>query len=188
MSGTGEWVSTSLVAHILRERHYLGSIKRGVAWRDEFGVIVVAAPTGRYIPNRWLELARWCITSDQKNAGSRQWSAFVRALRRLRPDVTTIVSYSDPSVGHTGALYRACNWLWAPTWHRLRPPPTGNGSWTDGQRQSVKDRWVFLLAKDPERIAVLALKDDAITRRLPACIYGEPGGVPYKLLRGYATT
>jgi len=176
------WASTSSVAHILSELHYLGPTRRGVAWRDDFGVIVVAAPTGRRLPNRWLELVRWCITSNEKNAGSRQWGAFVRALRRLRPDVTTIVSYSDPSVGHTGALYRACNWLWAPTWHRLRPPPTGNGSWVAGQQQSVKDRWVFLLGKDPQRVAILGMKDAAIVRRLPACVYREPGGVPCKLL------
>ena len=37
--------------------------------------------------------------------------------------VSTVVSYSDPSAGHTGSLYRACNWIWAPTWLRLRPPP-----------------------------------------------------------------
>ena len=60
-------------------------------------------------------------------------------MRDKYPRCTTIVSYSDPSVGHTGALYRACNWLWAPTWHRLQPPPTGCGSWDGKKRSSPKD-------------------------------------------------
>lgn len=98
----------------------------------------------------------------------------------MNSTVTTVVSYSDPSVGHTGALYRACNWWWAPTWHRLRPPPTGNGKWTTQQAQSVKDRWVFPLAPDAERAALLLVRDTSILRRWPFVVYREPGGVPYK--------
>lgn len=179
----GGWTNPSRVAQVLAERHYLGPIRRGIAWQDEYGVIVVTAPTSRRLPGSWLELARWCITSDGKNAGSRQWAAFVRALRALRPDCSTIVSYSDPSVGHTGALYRACNWLWAPTWHRLRPPPTGNGAWQAGKSQSVKDRWIFPLRRDGDRAAILAVKDDAILRAKPDALYREPGGVPFRLLK-----
>lgn len=62
------------------------------------------------------------------------------------------MSYSDPDHGHTGSLYRACNWQWAPTWHRLRPAPSGHGAWRIGERASVKDRWVFHLSRrDPHR-------------------------------------
>jgi len=171
---------TDAVNHILAERHYLGSIKRGQPWQNEHGIIVVASPTSRRIPQNWLELVRWCIVSTEKNAGSRQWSYFVRYLRKARPDVSTIVSYSDPSVGHTGALYRACNWLWAPTWLRLRPPPTGNGSWAGIEQQSVKDRWIFPLHDDPQRIAVLKCSDATILRKWPWLEYVEPGGVPFK--------
>lgn len=176
------WVSTADVAELLRANHYLGPIRRGIAWQDEFGVIVVTTPTARNVPATWIELARWCIVSREKNAGSRQWAAFVRALRQQRPDVTTVVSYSDPSVGHTGALYRACNWWWAPTWHRLRPPPTGNGSWTGkgSDRQSVKDRWVFALQPDPFRVDVLVARDEAVLRRMPWARYREPGGACFK--------
>lgn len=177
------WCAPAEVSEFLTEHHYLGPIKRGKAWRDEFGVIVVTSPTARRIPLHWLELARWCIVSNQANAGSRQWAGFVRALRAASPNATTIVSYSDPSVGHTGALYRACNWLWAPTWHRLRPPPSGNGSWSDKGTQSVKDRWVFPLRADPERTAVLRVRDAAILRRMPWTEYSEPKGADYQLHR-----
>jgi hypothetical protein len=176
------WSTTRAVAPVLRAKHYLGPSRRGVAWHDTYGVLIVAAPTARNVPSEWLELVRWCITSREANAGSRQWAGFVRALRQARPDVTTIVSYSDPSVGHTGALYRACNWWWAPTWHRLRPPPTGNGDWGGKGVQSVKDRWVFPLGRDERRRDLLVAQDRSILRRMPEARYREPGGVPFKVV------
>jgi hypothetical protein len=152
------------VAAFLDAHHYLGRATRGVAWSDEFGVLVLASPTSRNLPRDWLELSRWCLVGGP-NAGSQQWSAVARWLRANRADVTTVVSYSDPSVGHTGALYKACNWLWAPTWQRLRPPPSGNGTWANGEVQSVKDRWIFPLRADARRMGVLAVKDDSLVRR-----------------------
>jgi hypothetical protein len=158
--------SPAHVGAFLEARHYLGRTSRGVAWSDEFGVIVLALPTSRRLPadGTWLEVSRWCLLGV-KNSGSQQWAAVVAALRETYPRVSTVVSYSDPSQGHTGALYRACNWIWAPTWHRLRPPPTGNGSWTVDRPQAAKDRWIYLLGPDGRRAALLAVKDSALMRR-----------------------
>ena len=155
-----------MINHILTEKHYLGPIGRGIAWQDELGVLVLTTPTARHIPQHWLELARWCLYGV-KNGGSMQWARVARALRASAQHAkfTTVVSYSDPSVGHTGALYKACNWQWAPTWHRLRPPPSGNGNWGGGA-QSVKDRWVFPLRDDAERDEVLRVKDTSAAKRL----------------------
>ena len=173
------------VNQILAERHYLGPIDRGEPYRDEFGVLVLANPSSRRLPqDRWLELVRWCLYGTP-NGGSQQWCRVARWLRERRPDATTVVSYSDPSVGHTGALYRACNWLWAPTWHRLREPPSGNGDWGTG-RQAVKDRWVFCLRPDAEREALLALQDDALRRRFPWAEYRERRGGDYNRWRQVA--
>lgn len=150
---------------LLARHHYLGPLRTGgsqlVVIGERAGGEVVAAqvwrrPTARHLPSdgSWMELSRWCLTpAAGPNAGSRQHAA---AVKMLRPrGVLTLVSYSDPSHGHTGALYRACGWLWAPTWHRLRTPPTGHGSWTRGEAhkpQAVKDRWLFHAAKlDPAR-------------------------------------
>jgi hypothetical protein len=158
-------VPVRTVAHFLDERHYLGAAYRGTAWSDEYGVLVLAKPTSRRLPQdgTWLELTRWCLVGE-RNGGSRQWKAVTRWLREESPNVTTVVYYSDPSVGHTGSLYKACNWQWAPTWHRLRTPPTGNGAWTDGITQSVKDRWVFPLRRDDRRVALLSVKDESLLR------------------------
>lgn len=148
------------VAAYLDAHHYLGRARRGFAWSDEYGVMVLANPSSRHLPQqRWLELIRWCLVGTP-NGGSRQWAAVSRWLKREMPHVTTVVSYSDPSAGHTGALYRACNWTWAPTWQRLYPPPTGNGSWDGGKTmQATKDRWVFPLRRDEERDEILRVKD-----------------------------
>jgi hypothetical protein len=158
----------------LSAHHYLGPTKSaGFAWRDDLGVIVFAAPRARGVPSQWIEVVRWCLTGP-KNSGSQQWARAVKMLRHVRPDCTTVISYSDPSQGHTGALYRACNWLWAPTWLRLRPPPTGNGSWRPEKRQEPKDRWIFPLAPDDTRQGRLSVNDESLMRRVPWASYTEP--------------
>lgn len=166
---------------ILTQWHYLGPIRRGFVYRDEFGVVVLANPSSRRLPSdTWLELVRWCLFGG-KNGGSQQWSRLKRYLLETRPDVTTVVSYSDPSVGHTGALYRACNWQWAPTWHRLRTPPTGNGRWAAGGKiEAVKDRWVFPLRPDPQREGLLRVNDEGLLRKFPWASYAEGRGGDFK--------
>lgn len=162
----GAVCSPASVAAWLDAHHYLGRARRGIAWADELGVAVLANPTAAFLPADWLELTRWCLVGE-RNGGSRQWARIVRWLRAERPTVTTVVSYSDPSVGHTGTLYRACNWRFAPTWHYFRPPPTGNGSWGPGRpQQAVKCRWIYELRPDPRREEALQIKDAAIVRRL----------------------
>lgn len=159
----------------LCREHYLGPTRRAsLVWDDEYGVMIFANPTARALPvNNWLELTRWCL-SGESNAGSQQWRRFINWARAGLPDITTLVSYSDPSVGHTGALYRACNWLWALTWHRLRPPPTGNGSWSADIQQSIKDRWIYPLRPDQRRTALLAIQDESVKRQMPWSEYREP--------------
>lgn len=173
---------------ILSARHYLGASTRGAVYRDEFGVMVFANPSSRRLPQEtWLELVRWCITSTETSAGSRQWRHARRWLLAQYPAVTTVVSYSDPSVGHTGSLYRACNWLWAPTWHRLREPPSGNGAWTDGKRQGAKDRWVFPLRRDAGRVELLRVQDESLRAAMPWAEYREKTGGDFHRWRQWVT-
>lgn len=158
---------------LLASRHYLGPARRGTYVFGQFvaGELVACQiwngnPSARHLPQdgSWLELSRWCLTpAAGTNAGSRMHKWARRWLLDHVDSATTLVSYSDPSQGHTGALYRACNWTWSPTWHRLRPPPSGNGSWTAGMPQSVKDRWTFNLRPDASRAEVLRVKGRSIT-------------------------
>lgn len=152
--------------------HYLGASKRSrLEYADEFGWITFANPVSRRLPQDWLELNRWILV-HRKNGGSQQWKRVVRWLRDVAPECTTVVSYSDPSVGHSGALYRACNFIAAPTWHVLCPPPSGNGT-RAGRRQAVKLRWVYPLAADQRRAAILQL-EESYRRRFPGRSYVEP--------------
>lgn len=158
--------------------HYLGSrgARARLVWEDSHGVIVFSGVSARRLPNTWIELSRWCIVPG--GVGSQQWAACLVGCDF--GDATTIVSYSDPSVGHTGALYRACNWIWAPVWHVLREPPTGAGL-RGGKRQRAKHRWVYLLRPDSAREEILRVKDSSIVRRWPWADYKEPTwrrGVP----------
>ena len=164
----------SETVQLLASAHYLGPVRNGrIAFAQWSAGIMVAAqvwklPTSRRLPNdgTWLELSRWCLTTDAgQNAGSRQHAFAVKWIRTNMPTVTTLVSYSDPSQGHTGSLYKACNWEWAPTWHRLRPPPSGNGRWAPGAPQSVKDRWVFHVRNDPRCAELLRVNDEALNRK-----------------------
>lgn len=166
---------------ILQDHHYLGPSQRGCVYRDRYGVMIFANPSSRRLPqDRWLELVRWCILCTEANGGSRQWREAHRWILAKYPLVTTIVSYSDPDQGHTGALYRACNWLWAPTWLRLRPPPSKNGSWSKGKVQGVKDRWIFPLRPDMEREALLSVNDEALKKTMPWAEFRERLGGDYK--------
>lgn len=183
------WRPAIETAQLLAREHYLGPMGRGLAYQDESGVLVIGKPTSRQLPTDWAELTRWCILDRSRNAGSRQFARFRRALAGQRPELTTLISYSDPSVGHDGALYRACGWWWAPTWHRLRPPPSQGGNKRGkaerraGLVESVKDRWVYPLRPDPRRVELLTAQDDAILARFPWAIYREPGGADHKTFR-----
>lgn len=150
----------SAVVPLLTAEHYLGPTSGGryafAGWVDDELVAaqVYRHPTARMLPNEgtWLELSRWCLTpAAGDNAGSRMMRWVAHWLRSNAPDVTILVSYSDPSQGHTGALYRASGWLDSPTHHTTRwrsdgiGYPSGHGSWDGIHTMHPKERWVFHL-------------------------------------------
>lgn len=101
--------------------HYLGkwpgvcvlilAAKRGDDW---FGCIVFALPpretSKRYGGVTW-ELARlWLTDETPKNAETWLIGRAIRFVRQNYPEVKMLVSYADPSVGHSGMIYKAANW------------------------------------------------------------------------------
>ncbi len=157
---------------LLDAEHYLGSKGARSRLLVELpgAVLTFSGPSSRRLPTDWLELSRWCIV---EGIGSQIWRAALPAVRAAFPLATTVVSYSDPSVGHDGALYRASGWIWAPTWHVLRPPPTGAGI-RGGKRQAAKHRWIYPLAPDETRSLFLTVNDAALIRRFPYAEFREP--------------
>jgi hypothetical protein len=78
------------------------------------GCIVYAAPPResdkRYGGKTW-ELARLYLLDEvPKNAETWLIGRSVRYIRQNHPDVEVLVSYADPSVGHSGTIYKAANW------------------------------------------------------------------------------
>ena len=153
----------SEVNRLLASEHYLGRINACryafAGWVDDVMVAcqVYRWPTARMLPadGSWLELSRWCLTPDAgKNAGSRMMGWAARWIRKHAPEVTTLVSYSDPVHGHTGGLYLASGWESSPTHHSIRYHkdgigyPSGHGSWDGVRVQTPKDRWLYRLGRD----------------------------------------
>jgi hypothetical protein len=143
---------------LLATDHYLGPIAGDLqsfaGWVDDELVAcqVWRWPTARMLPSdgTMIELSRWCLTAEAgPNAGSRMMRWVRTQLRRLYPTVELGVSYSDPIHGHTGALYKASGWTYAPTHIGRRYDrdgigyPSGNGSWDGVIRSTSKHRWLY---------------------------------------------
>ena len=83
------------------QREIVGAITFGpLASREAEGSLGAGASV--------MELTRlWLADSCGPNSESRVIRVAIRLLRKARPDVTLVVAYSDPSVGHDGTIYRA---------------------------------------------------------------------------------
>lgn len=103
-------------------RHYIGrwpgvcmltlALKRET---DLLGVVVFALPpretSKRYGGETW-ELARlWIDDRVPQNAETYLIARAVRYVKRFHPAIKMLVSYANPSVGHTGTIYKAANWI-----------------------------------------------------------------------------
>lgn len=152
--------AASEVNPLLAQDHYLGTVSGArvcfAGWVDDTLVACQAYrwPTARMLPSdgSWLELSRWCLTPNAgKNAGSRMMRWAKGEIRKTFPAVTTLVSYSDPVHGHTGALYKASGWSYEPTHHGKRFDvdgigyASGHGSWDGTTIQTPKHRWIYTI-------------------------------------------
>jgi hypothetical protein len=105
----------------LIRKHYLGKwpgvcvLRLGLICRDLLlGVCVYSLPPRetikRYGCKVW-ELARlWIDDAVPRNAETFLIGRSVRYIARHFPDVAMLISYADPSQGHSGLIYRAANW------------------------------------------------------------------------------
>lgn len=104
------------------EQHYLGKwpgvcvLVLAVKHGDEtIGVIIYALPpretSKRYGAETW-ELARlWLKDAVPKNAETWVIAKSIKHIQKHFPSVGVLVSYADPSVGHSGTIYKASNWV-----------------------------------------------------------------------------
>ena len=118
-------VDLQTVKEICREKHYLHRVPNIVAsyglYRDELlmGVITFGIPPspqlmkicGEDNKKKVLELNRlWCYDESPKNSESFLISQGFKMLKRDKPDIKIIVSFSDTREGHLGYIYQATNW------------------------------------------------------------------------------
>ena len=86
------------------------------------GVAVYGYPVGRRVVksispllenDNVLELTRlWVHDSEGKNTESYFIGQTFKWLRENAPNISTLISYADPSYGHVGYIYQATNWLY----------------------------------------------------------------------------
>ena len=80
------------------------------------GVVVFALPpretAKRYHVSVAWELARLFIEDGTpKNTETWFMARAIAYVKRERPEVELLISYADPSAGHSGVIYRAGNWI-----------------------------------------------------------------------------
>lgn len=108
-------VDCLIKAHYLRKRPAIVVLcLRMLVGSALVGTVVYSLPpresSVRYGGKTW-ELARLYLLNDvPRNAESWLISQSVRHIRKQNPDIKFLVSYADPSAGHSGTIYKAANW------------------------------------------------------------------------------
>jgi hypothetical protein len=145
------------------KRHYIGKwpgvcvlVLAMRCGTKALGMVVFALPpqetVRRYGGITW-ELARlWIDDSVPQNAETWLIAKAVRHIRRKHPSVEVLVSYADPSAGHSGGVYRAANW-------------TADGR-TDDDRKSARNDYAD--ARTGRRYSRRShVPADAVVQRVP---------------------
>ncbi len=139
------------VAAWIKERHYLKRTPPGYIHALEFlhdgkrvGAMLLGRAASRsYDPSKILEITRIYFTDEAPfNIESRSLAMMRKHVRTWLPSVRLLISYSDPSQGHSGSIYEADGWApFGMTTHK-----TGYG-WRSRPNRSTdpvgpKQRWV----------------------------------------------
>lgn len=119
-----DYCSQKAAAYACKHWHYAGQIpppplvRIGVWEHDRFvGAVVFGRgatpkmfnPYG-YTTTQGAELVRIALRRHEAHV-TRIVSVAIRLLKRRCPGLQMLVSFADPQYGHTGAIYRAGNWI-----------------------------------------------------------------------------
>lgn len=75
-----------------------------------YAVALWNTPSGRCLPQHWLELRRLACSSDApKNTCSAFLGWMARYFKRLCPEREALISYQDTAI-HSGVIYKAAGW------------------------------------------------------------------------------
>jgi hypothetical protein len=115
-------IKSTWIDEWIAAKHYLcctppGSRLRLAFYHDNIcvGGMLWGRPAARsYEPFQVLELTRMFLDDIcPRNSESRCIGMATKLIRKLFPEVHTLLSYSDPAYGHTGTIYRAVGWSYS---------------------------------------------------------------------------
>jgi hypothetical protein len=110
-------VEVFMQAHYLHRRPAITALcLMMLVGMEPVGTSVFSAPPKetivRYGCDVW-ELARLYLLDEiPRNAETWLIAQSIKHIRRNYPTIGMLVSYADPSVGHSGTIYRAGNWIY----------------------------------------------------------------------------
>ena len=120
--------------------HYAHSVPSGKSYyiAHEEALVVWSLPANymarrHFLPGvedpRVFELTRlWAPDGHDRNLLTQAIASAVAVLKRVEPDVDLVVSYADPSAGHSGFVYRAASWIPAGRSEEVRAAPCADGT------------------------------------------------------------
>lgn len=122
-----DWCSAKAARFACENWHYSGTMPVGKtvkvgAWENgEFvGVVVFSPGCGKACDGRRYGLAQTLEVAElqrvalraHKTEVSRIIAIAIRMLRKQSPGIRMLVSFADPSQGHTGGIYKAGGWVY----------------------------------------------------------------------------
>ena len=140
-------VSSADIREFLDAYHYIGKGRggncHGAFLGDELiGCIVFSPPirqntAGQFGDGQLIELSRLCIHPSYHKKNFASWLVG-RAIKQI--DCDTIIAYADTTVGHTGTIYRAANFI---LHHEVAP----NYWYTDGDGYVMHKKTLYQRAR-----------------------------------------
>lgn len=121
-----DWATHEAAKYACENWHYSGCLPVGKlvkvgAWEDGkfVGVLLYAwgmnkslgAPYGLTM-QECCELVRVALNKHEMPV-SRMMAMALRFLKQKSPGLRLVVSFSDPTEGHHGGIYQACNWIYS---------------------------------------------------------------------------
>lgn len=102
----------------IKQKHYLRSAPPGfvaalefLEGRERIGGMLIGRPAARTYGEEILELTRMFFVDEApKNTESAALAMMRSWIRKWLPSIRLLISYSDPSQGHTGMIYKADGW------------------------------------------------------------------------------
>lgn len=106
-----------ILSHYLGKRPAIVTLSIGMFFKDEHvGMAIFSLPpkeSAKMLGGKTWELSRLFII-DKLPKNSETWliGSCIKFIKRNHPEIEYLISYADPSAGHSGTIYKASNWTY----------------------------------------------------------------------------